>query len=86
MNIRYTLLALLLGSQVSLAQQPIAKQSQSQADDLQAHDTALPTTFAPTLDISDALAEQLDRQLTESTAKQPLPKAQWVSANLTPGR
>ena len=86
MNIRYTLLALLLGSQVSLAQQPIATQSQSQADDLQARGTALPTTFTPTLDISDALAEQLDRQLTESTAKQSLPKAQWVSANLIPGR
>jgi hypothetical protein len=86
MNIRYGILALLLGSQISLAEQPLGAQSQVQADTLPTSQTDLPTTFTPAIDISEALTEKLDRQLEESTAKQPLPKAQWVSANLSPGR
>jgi len=87
MNIRYTILALLLGSQVSLAQQPIGVEpSPGHTAPLTNSHTEMPTTITPTLDLSDALTEKLDRQLEESTAKQPLPKAQWVSLNVSPGR
>ena len=86
MNIRYTIAALLLGSQVSLAEQPIAAESAGNTTPLTGSHADLPTTSIPTLDISDSLTEKLNRQLEESTANQPLPKAQWVSANVSPGR
>ena len=86
MNIRYTILALMLGSQMSVAQQPIGVEPPSHTAPVTSSHTELPTSTTPTLELSDALAEKLDRQLEESTAKQPLPKVRWVSANVSPGR
>ena len=85
MNIRYFGLALLLGSSVTFATEAVSELSNTHINAESVGETAQPGALSPTLDISDALAEQLDRQLSESTAEQPLPKAQWVSANLTPG-
>jgi hypothetical protein len=85
MNIRYVGLALLLGSSVTFATETVREQSDTRVNAESVREAALPGALSPTLDLSDALAEQLDRQLAESATEQPLPKVQRVSANLSPG-
>ena len=86
MKIRYAISVLLLGSQVALAQDPVGAQPQGSTRVQPDTHTSLPMTLNPAPELSEVLAEQLDRQLADSTDKQTLPKARWVSANLAAGR
>ncbi|MEP0201118.1 MAG: hypothetical protein ABJ084_11905 [Halioglobus sp.] len=85
MNIRYTLLALLLGSQLSLAEQPDTTNSNLSAAQMSAAQSGQPAAATSAVDISAALTEKLERRLAESTAKQQIPNTEWASANLSPG-
>ncbi|MEP4486213.1 hypothetical protein [Marinobacter alexandrii] len=85
MNIRYTLLAFLLGSQLSVAEQPDTTNSNLPAAQMTAAQSGESTAAMSAMDISAALTEKLDRRLAESTAKQQIPNTEWASANLSPG-
>jgi len=85
MNIRYTLLALMIVSPMSQAEQPDVMESIGSATSEAGGRGDLAAAVTPKLDISASLAEKLDRQLEQSTTRLSMLTPQRVRTNLTPG-